>query len=400
MSTRHPDFDYAAEGLLDDVEGEDAKAARVRLLDYLIDEEGVEPEEVRAAHAENRLLLLPVERALAGAPKYTADQVAELAGVERELFVDLRRSLGLAEPDGGEIYYNDFDVKTMRAVRGILAMGMPLEGVREINRVLGGALSQLAVVVARQFLATYLEPGGDENEAARRYAAITRTTTPEFAFILQHLFNMHLRDQMRADLLGDEAAIDILSGTREMTICFADLVGFTTLGEQIPAEQLGAIAERLSTIAAELVEPPVRLVKSIGDAVMLVSPEASQMVDTALALMAAVEREGESFPALSAGIALGEAVDRAGDVFGPPVNLASRLCDLARPNSIIADTTIHERLRDDYDWTSIGRRRFKGIEEPIALYRVRELGTRDAEVHRRREAARREAEGRRRRDRD
>lgn len=383
MSQRHPDFDYAAEGLLDDVEGEDGRAARVRLIDYLIDDEGVEPEEIRLAHAERRLFLLPVERALGGTPRYTADDVAEASGVPVEIFRELRQSLGLAQPEHDQPYYSEFDLKTMKSVRGIMDMGMSLEGVREINRVLGGALSQLAVAVERQFLTTYLDPSLDEAEMAQRYAALTRATAPEFAFVLQHLFNLHLRDQLRADILGNEATIDILDGRREMAVCFADLVGFTSLGEQIPAEELGAIAERLSMIASQLVEPPVRLIKSIGDAVLLISPDLSELVDTALALIAAVEAEGEGFPQLSVGLAWGEVVDRAGDVYGPPVNLASRLCDVARPSSILTNESVQAQLTDGYDWTNVGRRRFKGIAEPIAIWRVRELGGRQADRQRR-----------------
>lgn len=384
-SERYPDFDYESEGLLDDVVGDQAKEARARLLDYLLDEESVTPAELRLAHEERRLFLLPIERALSGVPEFTAAEVAERSGVDLELFVELRRSLGLAEPERDQNYFSELDVKTMRAVRANLDMGMSLESVREINRVLGGVLSQLAVVVERQFLANFLDPELDEAEMAKRYAAITRSVTPEFAFVLQHLFNLHMRDQLSADILGNQAAIDLLSGKREMAVCFADLVGFTTLGEHVPTELLGAIAERLSAIASELVEPPVRLVKSIGDAVMLVSPEPRALIDTSLALIAAVEREGEGFPQLSAGLAFGEVVDRAGDVYGPPVNLASRLSDVARAGSLVTTIGVRELLENDFDWTAIGRRRFKGIAEPVALERARELGTRDEIRRRRRE---------------
>lgn len=395
MSRRHPDFDYAAAGLFDDVEGEEARATRTRLLDYLIDVEEVDPEEVIQAHAERRLFLLPVERALGGVPHYTGGEVAEESGVSLELFRELRRSLGLAEPERGQVYYSDADVKTMKAVRAILDMGMTVEGVREINRVLGAVLSQLAVTVERQFLKAYLDPTLDEDEMAERYAALTRVTMPEFAFVLQHLLNLHLRDQLRSDILGDETMIDLLDGRREMAVCFADLVGFTMLGEQIPAEQLGAIAERLNAITSQLVKPPVRMVKSIGDAVLLISPDTTELIDTVIALTHAVEAEGEGFPPLSVGLAHGEVVDRAGDVYGPPVNLASRLCDVARPNSILTHAKVHEELVDDYDWTSIGRRRFKGLKEPIQIWRVREIGGRKAEreerERERREVSRREA---------
>src|SRR5674476_346971 len=123
-------------------------------------------------------------------------------------------------------------------------MGMPMEGIREIDRVLASALSQLAATVERQFLTSFLKPGDDEHDIAVRYAEVARITSPEFGFVLQHLFNLHLREATRVDVLGNLATMDLLSDTRELAVCFADLVGFTTLGEQIRADELGAIAER------------------------------------------------------------------------------------------------------------------------------------------------------------
>jgi adenylate cyclase len=104
--------------------------------------------------------------------------------------------------------------------------------------------------------------------------------------------------------------------------------------------------------------------------------------------MNAVEAEGEGFPQLSVGLAFGEVVDRSGDVYGPPVNLASRLSDVARPASILTHAAVQSQLADEYDWTSVGRRRFKGISEPIAIWRARELGARKAERERRAAARR------------
>ncbi|MBI5309916.1 MAG: hypothetical protein HZB14_02625 [Actinobacteria bacterium] len=370
--------DYQAEGLFEGVETS-ALDARRRLLDYLLDDEGVPLEEVKQAAAEERLMLLPVERALGGEPKYDAAQVAEMADVDLDLFLDLRRALGLAQPALEQKAFSDYDVKVMRAVRANLAMGMSLEGIREINRVLGSGLSQLAATVERQILTTFLRPDDDEHDIAVRYAEITRMTSPEFGFVLQHLFNLHLREATRADVLGNPATMDLLSDTREIAVCFADLVGFTSLGEQVRADELGSIAERLNAITVEVVEPPVRLVKTIGDAVMLVSPDSDALIDAALALVAAVDKEPEGFPQLAAGIAVGEALLRGGDVYGPPVNYASRLCDVARPGSVIATGELNERYERVYDWTEIGKRRFKGIEQPLEIFRVRARGGRERE---------------------
>ena len=82
----------------------------------------------------------------------------------------------------------------------------------------------------------------------------------------------------------------------EISVGFCDLVGFTRLGEGVPAADLGAIATRLAALAADVAEPPVRLVKTIGDAVMLVAPEPAPLLDAALGLMDAAEAEGEGFP--------------------------------------------------------------------------------------------------------
>ena len=82
------------------------------------------------------------------------------------------------------------------------------------------------------------------------------------------------------------------------------------------------------------------------------------------------------FPQLSVGLAYGEALDRAGDVYGPPVNLASRLSDVARPGAVLTTAEVKEAFPDDYDWTNVGRRRFKGISQPVSIFRARELGTR------------------------
>ena len=91
------------------------------------------------------------------------------------------------------------------------------------------------------------------------------------------------------------------------------MVGFTTLGEELPPEELGGVTGRLGQLAAEVVKPPVRLVKMIGDAAMLVSPDGAAVLDQALGLIEAAENEGDEFPMLRAGLARGTAIARAGD---------------------------------------------------------------------------------------
>jgi adenylate cyclase len=136
-------------------------------------------------------------------------------------------------------------------------------------------------------------------------------------------------------------------------------------------DELGAVAERLAALASDVAKPPVRLVKTIGDAVMLVSPDVDRLVETALELVEAADREGEDFPQLRAGVAAGPAINRGGDWYGHTVNLASRLTGVARPGSVLVDDSVRERLDGRYRWSFAGQRKLKGIDEPVKLFRAR-----------------------------
>src|ERR1700726_3927632 len=96
--------------------------------------------------------------------------------------------------------------------------------------------------------------------------------------LLAKALALHLRQGAQTEVISAlERRGGELPGSREVTICFADLVGFTRLGEEVAPEELGALAGRLEDLAQELVEPPVKLVKTIGDAVMLSSGEPQAM---------------------------------------------------------------------------------------------------------------------------
>jgi adenylate cyclase len=148
------------------------------------------------------------------------------------------------------------------------------------------------------------------------------------------------------------------------------MVSFTQLGERLPIEAVGRIAGRLGELANECAVPPVRLIKTIGDAAMLVSPEAHPLVDATFALIDAAARAGRDFPRLRAGAAYGPALNRSGDWYGRTVNLASRITDLAEPNTMMASRELRDAAADHCDWTAIGTKEFKGIGGPIDVFRA------------------------------
>ncbi len=364
-------MDFAAEGLLDDVEGATARAERLALLRELA-ADGVGLDELKRAAAEQRLPLLQVERAL-GTESHTPREVADEIGIDVELVLRHRAALGLPRPGPDERVLTDSDVEAARRLSAFHAAGLPEEGILEVSRVLGEGLARVAATLRPLVRDTFLHPGDSERELSERYTTVAQELAPQLGPVMQHILTLHLRDQLRSDAVGRaELVHGPLRGTVEISVAFADLVGFTKLGERVPAEELGAIAGHLGTLAADLLRPPVRLVKTIGDAAMLVSPDADALLDVTLELVAAAEEEGADFPRLRAGIATGAALGRQGDWFGAPVNLASRITGIARSGSVVAaGATRAAAAPDHWRWSSLPARRLKGVEQPVALYRAR-----------------------------
>jgi adenylate cyclase len=157
-------------------------------------------------------------------------------------------------------------------------------------------------------------------------------------------------------------------GARDVAVAFADLVGFTRLGEQFAAEEVGAVAATLGELANQVACPPVRLVKTIGDAAMLVSLEADALVNAGLELISAADAAPD-LPRLRVGAAFGPALTRSGDWYGRPVNLASRITAIADPGTVLASAELR-RASKSYVWTAAGTRTLKGIAEEIEVYRL------------------------------
>jgi adenylate cyclase len=185
---------------------------------------------------------------------------------------------------------------------------------------------------------------------------------------------MHLRHEMETEAVNasERAAGTPLAGARQVTVAFADLVGFTRLGEELPAEELGQLANRLAEVARDVAAPPVRFVKTIGDAVMFVCADPAPLLDAVIKLVEVTDGDND-FPRLRAGIASGSAVSRAGDWFGSPVNLASRVTAVARPGTVLAAESTRDEVGEGagFSWSFAGGRHLKGIKGETKLYRAR-----------------------------
>jgi adenylate cyclase len=365
------DIDFAAEGLLDDLDGE-AREARLALLERL-SAEGFSQEELRDAVAAGRLMLLPVERALAGdGARYSAREVAKRSGLDLELLRRFRAALGIPYVDPDERIGTEADLEAAMRTKAILDAGFPPEQLLQNARTIGMGMGRIAEANRALVVRNLTQPGDTERDVAERLALAAEQLLPLVGETLVYAFQANLLEQVKRDVIGAaDLASGEIGGTSELSVCFADLVEFTRLGEEIDAEELGQVAGRLEEMALAVAQPPVRLVKTIGDAAMFVSPDPAPMLDAALDLIAAAEAEGERFPWLRAGLACGSVLPQWGDYYGRPVNQSSRITSIARPGSVVVNAAVREAAGDGFAYTYIGERRLKGIDGKVKLFRAR-----------------------------
>ena len=365
-------IDFEAEGLLEGTEGK-ARNDRRRLLEEL-SESGVPIEELRRAVDEDRVALLPVERVLSGdGTRYTREEVAERSGVEAEFLMEQWRALGMPEPAEGERIFTERDVEAARRVQALRELEIPDDEMLQVSRVIGINMSQLAAASRGLGARVFSNPGDTELEVGQRFATVVEGLGPLLTPVMEYVLQLHMREQIRHDAFGDREIAEGIDSGVEVAVAFADLVGFTKLGERLDPAELGELTDRLGELAGDVARGPVRLVKLIGDAAMLSSNDPAELLAAALRLVAASEEEGEGFPLLRAGVAFGRAVSRGGDFYGRPVNLASRITGVARPGSVLCDEAMEASISDgEVRWSFAGARKLKGIQGEVKLFRARQ----------------------------
>ena len=359
-------IDFEAEGLLDGASDRDARLELLRTLE----QEGFTVEELREAAAQDRLALLPMERVLAGEGKlYTQEELAEQTGLDTEFLNEAARALGVPVREPGERAITEEELELSHSAKTLLDAGLSRESFLELTAVMSRSMQNVAASLTAVFGEAFLHPGDTERDLGLRYAEALRQLGPLAAPTLQHMLNLRLREQMREAVISQaELQSGRLAGSLPVTVGFVDIVGFTRLGEEVAPEDLGAVVRSFERAVADAVEPPVRLVKTIGDAAMLVAPEPGPVVDTVLGL---VERSKDDGPLLRGGVASGEGLARAGDWYGHPVNLAARLTSFARRGTVVTSSEVRKAAGDGHDWSAAGSRRFKGVRGSVDLYRVR-----------------------------
>jgi adenylate cyclase len=340
---------------------------RLRLLEL-----GAADDEIARAESGGWLPLLAFDcMVMPGQKRYDLTSLAAAAGIDEELARRLWRAVGFPDVPPGVEAFTDRDVDAARlaflqAPESDIEQGTLLQQVRVIS----GALARVASVEATAFSELLEELhsrySSDDDVALgvfsdRRLAAV--------GALIDYLHRLQLRAAVwRRMVLVAEPDVAIAVG-------FADLSGYTQLSAGLDAPSLSNLVGRWEAVAYDTIAANgARVVKTIGDEVMYVGLTRETLA-ASLALRDAAS--AEALPPLRIGLAAGPVVSRDGDYFGPVVNLASRLTELASEGEMLVPAGLRDELGSDaatdVQWVPKGVQQVRSIGpvEVFALERSR-----------------------------
>ncbi len=338
-----------------------------RRLTRFLKKQGATADEIVAAAEEEQLTLLVLDRLLVpGAPHLDAAEVSMRSGVPEETATMLWRALGFPDIPEGSKSFTDESVEvlrllTERAGTSMFATGADPESLVAQVRAIGAALSRVAETLSDQVVEGVVaaRAAGLDDEAVALLAADALDWK-----VLARLNDYALRVQVRAAVLRKLLTPQLGSGALpELTVGFVDLVGYTALSQELDGDELNALVARFEGVTYDTVARlGGRLVKTIGDEVMFVADQPDVALQITLELTDRT-RHDELLPRARAGMACGPALAREGDYYGAVVNLAHRLVEIARPQSIIVSAELAHALADHpaFSFQRLRSRRIRGI---------------------------------------
>jgi adenylate cyclase len=367
---------WARAGVIPDADGDSSwspvAVAHARIVARLRSR-GHSLDEIRKAVEEGRLAYGFVED-LFPSPRrrHSIQEVSKQTGLEKALIERIWTTIGLPQRDAEE--FSDEDVQALHYVGSVLDAGFPLVAFLQLTRVYGQTLSQIADAETRLFHIYVHEPlmreGVPGVEMAEEMEHLARDllplASPIMDFIhrrfLQHFVEQDVVGHMEVDFGGEDAEL----GRVRVTLAFCDLAGYTRYTEEEGEEEALSFVERFIESVTDTLPDDARVVKTIGDEVMIVGQDVRAVVDWAVGF----QRLFDERPASRIGIHQGPVIYRDGDYFGRDVNLASRVVARARGGEVLVTDAVVEAVgnSDHLAFEGIGTVKLKGFDEPRSLF--------------------------------
>ena len=366
---------WIAAGVVPEYTGEWTPAAlgKARLVARLR-ERGYALERIRAATEQGRLAFGGVLE-LFDDPRdsRTARQAARESGLEPAVVAELIEALGMRR---GERIAG-VDVRLMRIVASALDAGFPLQALLQLIRVYGQAIGQIADAEVRLVHMYVHQPlmraGSDAEEIAQELTDLVGDVLPLSSQmidvfhrrLLAQLIDRDVVGHMEADVEDDDGEV----GRLKVAVAFADLAGYTQLTEEQGELMAIDAVDRFVALVTKTLPDEARMIKTIGDEVMVIGADAAALAGWAVKLGRRQRRQrGQPLPRI--GIHHGDALYRDGDYYGRAVNLASRVAALAGAGEVLVTRAIVEAAGDGLRFERIDEAELRGFTSPTEIFRA------------------------------
>ena len=368
---------WARAGVIPGVDGtgewSTAAVAQARIVARLRDR-GHTLEQIKTASREGRLAYGYIEDMFGREEaRHSLAEAAELTDLEPALIERFWTTLGL--PATGLDELSDDDVQVLHYVSAVLAAGFPLVAFLQLCRVYGQALSQIADAEVRLFHMYVHEPlireGVPGLEMAEEMEGLASDLLPLASPMMDYVHQRFLQHFVEQDVVGHmESELedeDIDLGRIRVAIAFADLAGYTRFTEEEGEEEALSSVERFVEGVTGTLPDDARVVKTIGDAVMVVGQDIEALVDWAVGFTLLFSERPE--PRI--GVHYGTTLYRDGDYFGRDVNLTARVVARARGGEVLVTDAVVDAVRGSHlTFEPIGQVKLKGFDQPRQLCRA------------------------------
>ncbi len=328
---------------------------------------------IREASDQGRLAYGFIEDAFReGEGAHSLKDAARATGLEASLIERFWTACGL--PSSALETLSDEDLQALEYIASVLRAGFPLVAFLQLSRVYGQTLSQIADAEVRLFHIYVHEPLMREEvpglQMAEEMATLAGDLLPLASPIMDYVHRRFLQHYVEQDVVGHmeiDMAGEELDRVR-VAIAFCDLAGFTRFTEEEGEEEALSYVERFVEGVQSTLPESARVVKTIGDAVMIVGQDLGALVDWAVGFNELFDERPE--PRI--GIHYGPTLYRDGDYFGREVNLASRVVARARGGEVLVTDSVVEHVEDTHHlaFEGIGTVKLKGFDEPRTLCRA------------------------------
>ena len=299
--------------------------------------------------------------------RFTLKQAAKASGLKADVIAELIAATGL--PSGALDDLGSEDVEIFKHFATAIESGFPRDALLQTVRVYGQAASKIADAEVRLVHLHVHEPllrkGVSSEQITDQMGTITGELLPLFSPVIDHLHRRFLNHFVEQDIVGhmeNEPGGEI--GQVRVAIAFADLAGYTQLTEEVGDEEAAGIVERFVANVNQSLPDEARILKTIGDEVMIVSPDAGSLIDWAVGFQILSNER----PLPRIGIHSGNVVFRDGDYFGREVNLAARVAARAAAGEVLVTWPVVEMAGKHLQFERIGEVKLKGFSHATELF--------------------------------